>query len=147
MTEQILIVDELVLVRWHVMTVAGVGRALAAIDEVCARGAVAVLVGMVGDGVAPPLGEVNVALTAAIDTARQRCSSVNLVLDGTTFSSAGIRSAATAMFFLKGDRRTKMYKSLGEALADRVGGRADLVLAAARDAGLILATAPLRRTA
>ena len=147
MKEQILIVDEIVLVRWRELTADGVARVLATLDEVCARGVVPLYIGLVGDGVAPPTGAANTALTASIDAARQRCSSVNLVLDGTGITAAAIRSGATAMFLLKGDRRTKMYKSLRDALIDRVRDRADMVLAAAHDAGLILAAAPVRRTA
>jgi hypothetical protein len=137
MTEQILIVDEIVLVRWRAMTSGGVQRGLAAIDEVCASGVIPVFIGMVGDGVSPPTGETNRALVGAIDSARLRCSSVNLVLDGRGLTSAAIRAGATAMFLLKGDRRTKMYPSLDDVLADRVRDRVEPVLNAAAHAGLL----------
>lgn len=147
MNEQILIVDEVILVRWRAMTSAGVARVLAAVDELAARGVVPVFIGLVGDGVSPPVGEANAVLMASFDTARSRCSSVNLVLDGVTMTSAAIRGGATAMFLLKGDRRTKMYTSLKEALLDRVRDRCDAILAAAIDAGVLSSPAPLRRSA
>ncbi len=137
MAEQILIVDEIVLVRWQAMTSAGVQRVLAAIDEVWARGVLPISIGMVGDGVTPPTGATNLALAASVDDARRRCLSVNLVLDGAGLASAAIRTGATVVFLAKGDPRTRMYRSLDDALADRARERLDAVRGAAAGAGLL----------
>jgi hypothetical protein len=143
MTEQILTFDHVVLVRWRQLTVPGLERAVRAVDDVCASGRAPIFIGLVGNGVAPPTGTVNVALTAAFEVMRARCATVNLVLDGTGMRFSAVCKGAAAMFLLKGDRRTKMYSSLQEALNDQARDHAVAVLAAAEAAAITQTPEPM----
>lgn len=134
--EQILVVDDVVLVRWLTMSVAGIDRVGAAMRA--ARGdKPMVYVGLVDNRFELPRADERVVLGDAIMRLRRRCSSMNLAFDGTGLKFVAVRTAAAAMFLLNGDRGMKMYNSLREALDERVPDRAVQVLQRARDDGLM----------
>ena len=134
--EQILIVDGVVVVRWLTMSVAGIGRVGAAMNAAAADKPM-VYVGLVDNRFELPRADERLALGDAIMGLRSRCSSMNLAFDGTGLKFVAVRTAAAAMFLLKGDRGMKMYNSLGEALDERVPVNAALVLQRAREEGLM----------
>jgi len=134
--EQILIVDDVVIVRWLVMTVAGIDRVEAAMTAAMGDKPM-VYVGLVDNRFELPRADQRVVLGDAIMGLRRHCSTMNLAFDGTGLKFVAVRTAAAAMFLLKGDRGMKMYNSLREALEERVPDRAALLLQRARDDGLM----------
>lgn len=134
--EQILIIDDVVLVRWLTMSLAGIERVSAAMKA--ARGdKPMVYVGLVDNRFELPSAEERLVLGDAMMGLRRRCSSMNLAFDGTGLKFVVVRTAAAAMHLLKGDRGMKMYNSLREALDERVPDRADMLLKRAREDGLM----------
>lgn len=136
-SERILVKDNVVLVRWRQMTVDGIQRAIDVVADTAAAVGPVTYVGLVGNEATLPSEAVRTALLDAIDTMLPNCSSMNLAFDGTGLKFVAIRSAAAAMFLIKGDRRMAMYSSLDEALIDRAPGKATGLTVAARDRGLI----------
>jgi hypothetical protein len=136
MHERLLTVESIVVVRWHAFTIEGVERVLSAVNAAAGRGA-PIYVSIVGSDVAVPAAEVRKRLLDATDDVRRVCSSVNLVLDGQGLAFAAIRSIAATMFLAKGDRHMKMFASLDDVLRERAADRLDVVLAAARTAGIV----------
>lgn len=137
MASEILVTDgEVVLVRWLEVTADGLARADAAVQAALAHGPV-VYVGLVGNASTMPTDELRKRLTSGLEKIAGHCHSVSLVLDGSGLKFSAMRSAAAAVFLIKGTRQMKMYASLEECLGERLPQRRDGILAKARAAGLI----------
>ena len=137
MASEILVTDgEVVLVRWLEVTADGLDRADAAVQAGLAHGPV-IYVGLVGNASTMPTDDLRKRLASGLEKIGAHCHSVSLVLDGTGLKFSAMRSAAAAVFLIKGTRQMKMYASLEDCLTDRLPQRRDAVLAKARSAGLI----------
>jgi hypothetical protein len=135
-SELILSDSEVVLVRWYEMTISGIDRADGAVRQAKAFGPV-IYVGLVGSDAAMPSEDVRKRLADGLDSLSPMCQSVSLVLDGTGMKFSAMRSAAAALFLIKGNRQMRMFSSLAECLADRAPRRADTVLTKAKGAGIV----------
>lgn len=134
---RIAVVDDVVLVRWREMDL----PSIAAVDEAvkkahAAKGAVT-YIGMINNESGMPDETARARLGEGLNAMQSLCSSVNLVLDGTGLKFVAIRSAAAALFLVKGSRQMRMYDSLEACLKERLPARADAVLAAARAQQLV----------
>lgn len=135
-TEQLFSIDDVVMVRWINMTVEGIDRVDAAVVAARAHGPVT-YVGLVGNDSAMPTDAARRRLSDGLERMGEFTKSISLVLDGTGMKFAAMRSAAAAVFLIKGTRRMKMFNSLDECLADRAPDRARALLEQARNAGII----------
>jgi hypothetical protein len=137
MAAEILVTDgSLVMVRWIDVTIEGLARVDAAVKAASAIGPVT-YVGLVGNSSAMPSDDVRKRLTAGLEAMAEHCKSVSLVLDGTGLKFSAMRSAAAAVFLIKGTRQMKMYASLDECLRERLPERRESALAKAKSLGLI----------
>ena len=134
--EQLCTFGDVVMVRWIAMTLDGIDRVDAAIIAARANGPVT-YVGLVGNDAAMPSDLVRKRLSDGLDRMSEFTRSISLVLDGTGVKFAAMRSAAAAVFLLKGTRRMKMFNSLDDCLGDRAPDRAQTLIEQARDAGII----------
>lgn len=136
MSETILTDGEVVLVRWKDITTEGLARVDAAVRDATAFGHV-IFVGLVGNESALPSEAVRQRMKSDLDEMAKTCQSVSLVLDGSGLRFSAMRSAAAAMFLIKGTRQMKMFATLNECLLDRVPDRAESLLTKAKAIGVI----------
>ena len=135
-TERILVVGEVVMVRWIDMTVESIGRVDAAVDAARAMGPVT-YIGLVGNESSMPSEEARKKLSDGLERMADHCKSISLILDGTGLKFSAMRSAAAALFLIKGTRRMKMFNSLQDCLVDRVPAHAEALMQQARANSII----------
>jgi hypothetical protein len=133
--ELICVEDDVVMVRWRRITLEGLTR----VDEAMKvwgpkRG---VYVGLINNDSAAPTEAVRKAMSTNLPQLAAKCTSINLILDGTGIGFAAMRSAAAAMFLVQGNRQMHMYPTLEAALRVLKPTQVDQILARAKAAGVL----------
>lgn len=75
-----------------------------------------VYLGIVGEESPPPDDDVRKAMTSTFNDLQEHCSTSHLVIEGRGFRNVMLRSIATGVFLVSGNRTTHMHDTVASAL-------------------------------
>ncbi|MDP2344556.1 MAG: STAS/SEC14 domain-containing protein [Deltaproteobacteria bacterium] len=140
MNTKIISADDVVLIRWGTVTVEGIEKAEALVNDLKKKG------GKVGyyavvPGTAPiPDEAARKRMGESLKVLGSICENINLVFEGRGLKIAAARSVAASIFLVQGNRKMFMFSTLEEALQKQRPTDAAKLCAVAQEAGIYVAT-------
>lgn len=127
------LVDKVYVVRWIQPNLADAQRVLAELESASKTlGGALIFIGIADQHTKPPDEDVRRIFSQNTDRILQMCQSIHMVIEGTGFRIAVLRSVATSIFMLSGKRNkihisTTLREALGKVAA-QLGSTPDVLV-------------------